>query len=344
MHDNPEVRLQRERASANLRELLLENPIPQMGTNKEALIVLGKQLWPLTYKGTDSDSQAFTRFCLALERGKGVLFHPTFAEAMQFLPVEQLTGIWSARWADQAFPVLTMGHKYAASLMSTSIPSEYAADVIPPFKAFLIEVPNGLIDIKDDQKVSWNVRYALVHFLENLPGVFVWNYVLLTDGSMTLWRHGVPTDLLTEAKPEHITSWEEYSFAFKVDSHDDRVNVLVGRLILGACLALSNKDSSKPVGKSHGYPSNNLRTSSEPLVRTFQLGRPIVVDCRQSVRDYLSGDRHSAPTVQKLVRGHWQRQPYGPQSLLRKWIQKEPYWRGPEDAPILQRAMYLKGV
>lgn len=346
MHDNSETKLQRERASANLRELLKENPTlqTQIGTSKEALIALGKQLWPLTYKGTDSDSQAFTRFCVALEMGKGLLFHPIFADAMQYLPMEQLASIWSARWADQAFPVLAMGHKYAASLMATSIPSEYAAEIIPPFKAFMIEIPNGLIDVRDDQGVSWNVRYALVQFLENIPGVFVWNYVLITEGSITLWRHGVPTNLLTEAKPEHVTSWEDYSFSFKIDSHDDRVNVVIGRLILGACLALSSKDSSKPIGKSHSCPSGSLRTSPEPLVRVFQLGRPIVVDCRQTIKDYLSGEKHSAPSVQKLVRGHWQRQPYGAQSSLRKWIQKEPYWRGPEGAPILQRAMHLKGV
>lgn len=345
MHDSPEVKVQREKIRQDLLELQQQEcgQSLNLGTSRESLVALGKQLWPLTYQGTSSDSLAFERFCVALQMQKGLLFHPLVADAMQMLPMEQLTSLWAARWADQVFPVLSLSHKYAASLMATSIPSEYAEDVIPPFKAFLIEMPKGLVEVRDDKGVPWNVRYVLVQYIENKPGQFVWNYVVLTEGTVTLWRHGVPTNLLTEEKPEIVTSWESYSFALKIDSHDERVNMLVGRTILGCCLALSSKDSSKPIGKSHNYSPGHVRTASDPLVRTFQVGTPVKVDCRPAIREYLEGGRHSAPSVQKLVRGHWQRQPYGVKSSLRKWIQKEPYWRGPEGAPILQRAMILKG-
>lgn len=345
MHDSPEEKVQRERISLDLQEL--QNSQLEPGSKpvvtRESLVELGKQLWPLTYQGGSSDSIAFDRFCEALELGRGSVFHPVLADAMQRLPMEQLTSLWAARWADQVFPSLVINHKYAASLMSTSIPSEYAEDIVPPFKAFLIEVPKGLVHVRDEKGVPWDVRYALVQYVENRPGESVWNYVILTEGTVTLWRHGVPTKLLTEEKPEIATSWESYSFALKIESHDERVNMLIGRLILGCCLALSRKDSAKPVGKSHRYSPGIVRSSSEPLVRTFQVGKPVIIDCRDTVRDYLEGKRPSAPSVQKLVRGHWQRQPYGANSSLRKWIQKEPYWRGPEGSPILQRPMVLKG-
>jgi hypothetical protein len=39
-------------------------------------------------------------------------------------------------------------------------------------------------------------------------------------------------------------------------------------------------------------------------------------------------------SVRTLVRGHWRRQPYGPENSLTKVIWIRPFWRGPEDAPV----------
>jgi hypothetical protein len=64
-----------------------------------------------------------------------------------------------------------------------------------------------------------------------------------------------------------------------------------------------------------------------------------------SASDYVDGIhaaymvvRRIPPSVQCLVRGHWKRQPCGHELQDRKWIQIEPYWRGPEDAPIAVRS------
>jgi len=60
-------------------------------------------------------------------------------------------------------------------------------------------------------------------------------------------------------------------------------------------------------------------------------------DFRDRVRDYVEGKSHSAPNVQVLVSGHHKMQPHGPGNSLRKLIWREPFWRGPEDAPIAIR-------
>jgi len=49
-----------------------------------------------------------------------------------------------------------------------------------------------------------------------------------------------------------------------------------------------------------------------------------------------------SPTVQCVVAGHWKMQPCGPGGSERKRIFIEPYWRGPEDAPIAIRPHVLK--
>ncbi len=74
--------------------------------------------------------------------------------------------------------------------------------------------------------------------------------------------------------------------------------------------------------------------------RICYVGRALKVDCRQAVKRFLStgaGKKGGPQTVQTLVRGHHKKQPFGPRSTLRKVIWREPFWRGPEDAPIMTR-------
>jgi hypothetical protein len=63
------------------------------------------------------------------------------------------------------------------------------------------------------------------------------------------------------------------------------------------------------------------------------VGHPVKHDFREHVRSFARGERDKL-SVQSLISGHYKMQPYGPQRSLRKLIWLEPYWRGPEDAPI----------
>jgi hypothetical protein len=170
----------------------------------------------------------------------------------------------------------------------------------------------------------------------------VWNYITLGEGTISLWKHG--------ASPHHLLSgklrgedWSKTAFGVAVEDRDERLNMLIGRLILNVCLAMSNKDNVKKVGKAHSY-KGNIRTSDEPLTRVFQVGKPLKLDCRKALTDYIEGKsrKGTAPSVQTLVVGHWKMQAYGPKNSLRKHIHIEPYWRGPDDAPILVRPHELK--
>jgi len=83
-----------------------------------------------------------------------------------------------------------------------------------------------------------------------------------------------------------------------------------------------------------------------PKSWTFQLSRPVKVDCRSEViaaleRAAQGQPKGRAPSVQTLVRGHWKRQACGVGRAARRYIHVEPYWRGPEDAPIAVRSHVL---
>lgn len=73
------------------------------------------------------------------------------------------------------------------------------------------------------------------------------------------------------------------------------------------------------------------------------LGGSIPVD-RTQERGYIENQKTGRTlTVRTLVSGHWRDQPYGKDNALRKRIWIEPFWRGPEGAPITRRQHNLKG-
>jgi hypothetical protein len=76
----------------------------------------------------------------------------------------------------------------------------------------------------------------------------------------------------------------------------------------------------------------------------YEFTHDVAVDCREPVREYLTGSRGTAPSVRVLVRGHWRAQPYGAGRALtrRQWI--EPFWRGPLYAPMAVRDHRLPDV
>jgi hypothetical protein len=132
----------------------------------------------------------------------------------------------------------------------------------------------------------------------------------------------------------------ESPFNLESTDLDDKANLLIKRLVVNSILAMEGDGNCKPLTKQQ--PGGNKRESDVPLIRTYQLGHTPNVDCRSAVRDYLGGKGHGPPTVQSLIAGHWKNQVHGPGRTGRKRIHIEPYWRGPEDAPVLPRVRVLK--
>lgn len=251
-------------------------------------------------------------------------------------PCDQLTLIASYRWANSGFPQVAMGHKYAAALMATCVTEELKSHIIVPWPAFVIMLPPGLVHIiNDETKRASDVRHVLVaqlRFRGNpQPG---WAMIVFTDSSELLWRYGPSVDCLLDMEKD-TAGWTECDFIHPFEDVDKRAAALLGRLVCGVCLAMSDPDNIK--GPKHSGQSAKVVNDPRqaPNLRTYQLGKPINLDCRPAIRSYLEGKRKGGvPEVQVLVRGHWKMQPWGPKHSLRKAIQVQPYWRGNEEAPI----------
>lgn len=260
----------------------------------------------------------------------------------------QVTLVTFGRWAEAAYPTIQLPHTYAAGLMATNLSKEIADEIRLPFPAILIDVPSGLLDLEAETGARFPITRILVTRMPNklIQGIG-WAYIALTQTPLTFWRFGCKTeDMLGIGDWEtHKSANPEFNpFAQPITDRDERLGNLIGRLILNVCLALTDPANIKPIGPGHKAhaQAHRRRQPGPPVVRNFQVGKPLKHDFRGLVTAYLHGEReYRELSVQTLVAGHWKRQLYGEARALRKTIWIEPYWRGPEDAPIIQRPHVL---
>lgn len=302
--------------------------------NKDDLVHLGEVLWQKTYRSTQVDNEAGNNLVEWAEAQD-----PAF---MDFFKVEQNQIVYFAlsRWADQAFPTVTMGEKFCAALMATGIPEEMLDEVQAPWRSFVIEVPGKMLSVFDaDAMRRTRIVRVLVHKTDHPKEP--WRWVAFGEKGQHVWRIG-PTDYMLQPVSfgkQIEAHYRETSDAFDNDLHrDERLYVLIGRLILNTCLAIADPDQVRQLGSSHKRFKEREGRHGPPEQRVFQLGRTIQLDCRDKVREYIEGERTERTLkVQTLVRGYYRQQPYGPRNSLRRKQWVLPYYKGPEDAPILRK-------
>lgn len=279
---------------------------------------------------------------------------------------------WFGLWAHNAFPRVQMSHSFAAMLMATKISPTELPFVEAPWDAFLIEVPDGLLPVKlQGGSVSYITRIHVVSKL--LPTV-------LTQRWWGLWESGKaievvragpiedavvpstkkdlenrPLKRLDAQFPERLEArdlpvsdedfdefWEGYD-----RGQEDRVSVLVGRLVTGVCTLMTEKANytERAVKFEQTVAKHARRIGKAPESRVYTVGRPVKLDFRLAIKNYIDGTRPARGplSVQRLVAGHHKWQPHGPGNTLRKWIFIEPYWQGNVDAPIVTRPHTLVG-
>lgn len=244
-------------------------------------------------------------------------------------------------WALTGMPHVVVDHKVAASLMSTSIPEDFADQVPLPWPAFIATAPAGLLDkeyecsvlVDNSSPKGDRVRLMFSDHRE------------LDDGQGLVWDICQPWSAYASASAEsmYAAAVEDGTAREERRDGDERRRAFmqcVSRFVFGACAEMANRAAEG--GHGRRAASESARSCSEPQNWTVRITRPVRVDVRAHVREYVSGHR-AGLTTQHLRRGHWRNQPYGPRSALRKFIQIEPCWVGPEDAPIAVRPHVLGG-
>lgn len=254
-------------------------------------------------------------------------------------------------WAEAGFPLIDIDSNYAAALAASRSAEEASQDLVVPYTAFCVRLPRGLLEIEaspaDDYppEASWERPIERVNF----DRVFLMpTFYRLSPDSDEKFVCGL---FLLDSQ----TGYEQQLFAGNVgdlllgvnyslpDTPSKRVMILARRIVIGALYTMhftTNFTTRDRKLKRHIVGRNG-----PPTHRVTTIGRPISVDCKPWVRAYLAGEVEdgASPMFQSLVRGHFKRQVVGVGRLSRKVIWIEPYWRGPEDAPILVRPHRVGG-
>lgn len=296
-------------------------------------------------------AEAFVSGALPLE-----FFEPFATSSMQAYALQ------CGHWYASNFSKVILDPNLAASLMATKVTSEVVDAVVAPWKTFVIDV-SGLdlpyVTAQGDERALHTVSVEKV----DRDGKTFWHLMLFAGKWNLLGQLLSPADLvdgdvddvidrgagelgkLDSADAEHVALGSlPKDLAASITAANARVFVAVQRLVVGVCLTMSDPTQVtkvKPAKKKPTITPKHLR--GLPVTQTYQVGRPVVLDCKKEISDWVRGRRGTSPTVRVLVRGHWKMQPHGPGSLERKVIQVAPYWRGDEHMPKVVRAHELRG-
>lgn len=235
-------------------------------------------------------------------------------------PFTALGPSFGLAWAECGLPVIETSHALAASLMATKVTREMGSDLPPPWRCFGIRIPAGLLSDAPGFSIALWANDGRVKMLSCCGNHFSLADEHGLDGYCDTEFVGPPVGILDAFPPGAIDMQR-------------RIERMIGRLLVGVCAEIGNY----PQTSTGGGRSIRMKRG-EPKPYTYKLARPVRVDVRRAVREYVEGGLNKGPiTVQILVRGHWKWQHCGTGNALRKWIHVEPYWRGPEDAPIAVR-------
>lgn len=241
-------------------------------------------------------------------------------------------------WALNGFPLVNVtDSKFAASLMATRVPCELAELTVPPWSTFRIALPPDLVTLEAADDSEHVARIDVMTGIANRRRL----WTVIAYGPRQI---AALTEVPTEDLCEEVEERSVIPSVLALTEWDRRAMRLLARLALGCCLAFDRASAGQPSIRQSMKAKR--RGSKAPTILRYNLGRPVRVDARAYVKDYLGGARgaRGPVTVQSLVRGHWKHQPHGVGGKDRKFIHVEPYWRGPEDAPIAVRPHVLGGA
>ncbi|HEX8795469.1 MAG TPA: hypothetical protein VF765_31180 [Polyangiaceae bacterium] len=246
---------------------------------------------------------------------------------MNHKPLKDLEAIFWLRFCDAGRTQLVVGHKYAAALMSSAVVESIADEMRIPWKAFAIDLPSDLLHT--EELAFHRITVGVYEGLDFGCVMTIWgtrrstgdtiSFIRVASDPMTLF-FATDVDVLGEPQPDLDVK--------------ERAMRLAIRLTTGLLYTMQHTVNFR----TREYPAKPLASGREgpPPHRVYVVGKPMALDCRQSVHAYLAGRGHT-PSVQSIVRGHYKRQVVGAGRIGRKVVWIEPYWRGPEDAPILSR-------
>lgn len=245
--------------------------------------------------------------------------------------------ILAGKWGEHGFPHVSVEQKLAASLMASDVDPSFADEVVAPWPIFAITIPPLISSMASHLLVStrtskkFDVSPTLI---AAMPSPLV-----LGEKHSGVMLYGSLGDMIRQ-RPFSLAK-EGSTFAGHGAA---KMAKLVASIVSGVCVEMATRPGQDAIRCKSEHKALTLPANVRKDV-PFVLGRPVNLDLREAVREMYSDtpskDLSSGHAVRTLVRGHHKRQVCGVGRSERKWVHIEPYWRGPEEAPLAVRAHAL---
>jgi hypothetical protein len=261
---------------------------------------------------------------------------PRFVE--QFVQDGLVDVVREVLWARCGFPHVVFDDPKLVAQYAFTRPNSCLVEPLSlPWPTFTIDFARGdlpmegtyvhRVSVMSTRPPLWTGFGVQVHFASGLDSATYYRSLVEDD-----------SDLMACAPYPPYTP-EEYQGS----AAQARLVATVRRIVANVALALTNQGNYehrlRVLGRKGSY---ERRMSQLPQTKQYILGRGLKVnlDLRREMHEYVEHGhslKRGPITVQMLVAGHGKWQVCGPGRVGRKWIFVQPYWRGPEDAPILVR-------
>lgn len=275
------VRLLARQAQNFLNEAVAQLPEGSFqNLTKATLTQSGLYHWEHTYKGVEAGDTADHEATMNYVRWMEELMQEDpiqgyYQLQMTQIPDQKIAILSAARWADAGLPVFRLGHKKIAALMATNISESSLEHVYPPWPAFYIEVPDGLLHVKEGTLMQ-SIKGILVHVLEHPKGTgdvvegTCWTWMAVTGTRLVQWNLNAKIENLGGNMATEEDYWSDFWLEF--DDYDKRLNMLIGRLIMSLCLTMNDISLFKERKEAYHVPGakkSKKGTQDAPNYRVF---------------------------------------------------------------------------
>ena len=314
-----------------------EDPRASAATDPlEAEYSSGARFWNATYGEGMKTDESVASFCcdLSFETGR------TFVAPQGAIPHSGalFQAMWQTKWVHGACRIIQASDaRYFSAMAQTKLSPDAFDELKIPYPAFAVRLPRGLIVGSDGREydLAYFGQFDQIAVGATVHEVMSYYAVRSSADEISIWStdsKSLVELLFADAQQPSLRAPEDE----QEDSSDARIRELVRRAVVGLLYTMQHT-THWCFGSYMNRVGKNRVRREPPAHREVIIGRPIAVDVSEAVRRDAAEGTHASPTVQTLVRGHIKRQVCGADRADRKLIWIEPYWRGPEEAPILVR-------
>jgi len=242
-----------------------------------------------------------------------------------------------AKWVDGGCRIIDSDVSYFSAMMHTDLHSSAREELRVPWPSFVVRVPRGAISLETHPGYpSDGSKYDVVTlFVSDGAADTIRNFPAMPPQIWCLTGHsdaGFMTRGMSGQNLDDLIFGEEDDFARETYPKETRA---IKSALAGLLFTMQHTSNFAIGSRNSGIYKRPLRNEPPPH-RSIVIGRPINFRASPNESHGATG-AGSTPAFQTMVRGHIKRQVCGMNRTGRKVVWIEPYWRGPEDAPILSR-------